>query len=213
MMFIRDDIKQFTSSLPQNVCLVIATKYLDVEEMEQLYKLGYRNFAENRVESFLTKYNALNHNDIIWHFIGHLQRNKANKIINNIDYLHSLDSLELAKLIDKKRNKPLKTFIEVSINEEQNKNGVKINDLDDFIKQVLNYKNIQLVGLMMMAIKSSDEESLRNQFAKLRAIRDHLEHKFNVNLPYLSMGMSDDYKEAILEGATHIRLGRILFKE
>lgn len=212
-MFIRDDIKQFTSSLPQNVCLVIATKYLDVEEMEQLYKLGYRNFAENRVESFLTKYNALNHNDIIWHFIGHLQRNKANKIINNIDYLHSLDSLELAKLIDKKRNKPLKTFIEVSINEEQNKNGVKINDLDDFIKQVLNYKNIQLVGLMMMAIKSSDEESLRKQFAKLRTIRDHLEHKFNVNLPYLSMGMSDDYKEAILEGATHIRLGRILFKE
>lgn len=212
-MFIRDDIKQFTSSLPQNVCLVIATKYLDVEEMEQLYKLGYRNFAENRVESFLTKYNALNHNDIIWHFIGHLQRNKANKIINNIDYLHSLDSLELAKLIDKKRNKPLKTFIEVSINEEQNKNGVKIDDLDDFIKQVLNYKNIQLVGLMMMAIKSSDEESLRKQFAKLRTIRDHLEHKFNVNLPYLSMGMSDDYKEAILEGATHIRLGRILFKE
>lgn len=212
-MFIRDDIKQFTSSLPQNVCLVIATKYLDVEEMEQLYKLGYRNFAENRVESFLTKYNALNHNDIIWHFIGHLQRNKANKIINNIDYLHSLDSLELAKLIDKKRNKPLKTFIEVSINEEQNKNGVKINDLDDFVKQVLNYKNIQLVGLMMMAIKSSDEESLRKQFAKLRTIRDHLEQKFNVNLPYLSMGMSDDYKEAILEGATHIRLGRILFKE
>ncbi len=211
-MFIRDDIKQFTSSLPQSICLVIATKYLDVEEMEKLYKLGYRNFAENRVESFLTKYNALNHNDIIWHFIGHLQRNKANKIINNIDYHHSLDSLELAKLIDKKRNKPLKTFIEVSINEEQNKNGVKINDLDDFIKQVLNYKNIQLVGLMMMAIKSSDEESLRKQFAKLRTIRDHLEHKFNVNLPYLSMGMSDDYKEAILEGATHIRLGRILFK-
>lgn len=212
-MFVRDDIKQFTSSLPQNVCLVIATKYLDVEEMEKLYKLGYRNFAENRVESFLTKYNALNHSDIIWHFIGHLQRNKANKIINNIDYLHSLDSLELAKLIDKKRNKPLKTFIEVSINEEQNKNGVKINDLDDFVKEVLNYKNIELVGLMMMAIKSSDEKSLRVQFARLRTTRDYLEQKFNVNLPYLSMGMSDDYKEAVLEGATHIRLGRILFKE
>ncbi len=212
-MIVRNDIKEFTSTIPSNIHLVIATKYLDIDEMEKLYKLGYRDFAENRVDSFLIKYNALNHKDIIWHFIGHLQCNKANKIINNIDYLHSLDSIKLARLINNKRNKPLKTFIEVSINEEQNKNGVKINDLDDFVNEVLKYKNIELVGLMMMAIKSSNDDSLRKQFARLRLIRDRLEDKFNVKLPYLSMGMSDDYKEAILEGATHIRLGRILFKE
>ena len=152
-----------------------------------------------------------NNKDIKWHFIGHLQRNKAYDVINKIDYLHSLDSLKLAKLIDQKRTSPLKCFVEVSINLEENKNGVPYYEVGNFVSELIKFKNIELVGFMMMAIKSSDENSLNNQFAKLRLLRDEIEKKLNIKIPYLSMGMSDDYKEAIKEGATHIRLGRILF--
>jgi len=84
-------------------------------------------------------------------------------------------------------------------------------EVKEFIKEVLKYNKIELVGLMMMAVKSSDNLSLQNQFAKLRILRDEIEKEFNIKLPYLSMGMSEDYKEAIKEGATHIRLGRILY--
>ena len=209
---VRFDIADFVNTLPKNVTLVAATKYLTADEMLPFLDAGVTNFGENRVESFLEKYEALKDKDIVWHFIGHLQRNKALKIINKIDYLHSLDSLELAKIIDKNRVTPLKTFIEVSINLEESKNGVPFYKVEEFLSELLKYKNIEVVGLMMMAIKNSDEESVKSQFRKLRILRDELEQKFKVKLPYLSMGMSDDYLEAIEEGATHIRLGRILLQ-
>ena len=208
---VREDIKEFLNSIPKNVTLVAATKYIGPEDMEVLLENGINNFGENRTESFLAKYTCLQCKNAIWHFIGHLQRNKAAEVINKIDYLHSLDSLKLAELIDKKREKPLKCFVEVSINLEDTKNGVPYYETRDFIKELLKFKNIELVGLMMMAVKQSDENSLDQQFAKLRILRNEIEKEFNIKLPYLSMGMSDDYKEAIKEGATHIRLGRILY--
>ena len=208
---VREDIKEFLNSLPKNVTLVAATKYVEPEDMEVLLENGINNFGENRTESFITKYTCLHSKNAIWHFIGHLQRNKAAEVINKIDYLHSLDSLKLAELIDKKREKPLKCFVEVSINLEETKNGVPYYEAMNFIKELLKFKNIELVGLMMMAVKESDENSLDQQFAKLRILRDEIENELNIKLPYLSMGMSDDYKIAIKEGATHIRLGRILY--
>ena len=208
---VRKDIKEFISSLPKNVTLVAATKYVDVDDMEVLLENGVNNFGENRTDSFLRKYNLLKNKGAIWHFIGHLQRNKASEVINKIDYLHSLDSLKLADLIEAKREKPLKVFVEVSINLEETKNGVPYYEVNNFIKELLKYKKIELVGLMMMAVKESDGLSLQNQFSKLKVLRDSLEKEFNIKLPYLSMGMSDDYKQAIKEGATHIRLGRILY--
>ena len=208
---VREDIKEFLNSIPKNVTLVAATKYIGPEDMEVLLENGINNFGENRTESFLAKYTRLPSKNAIWHFIGHLQRNKAAEVINKIDYLHSLDSLKLAELIDKKREKPLKCFVEVSINLEEAKNGVPYYKTKDFIKELLKFKNIELVGLMMMAVKESDKNSLDQQFAKLRILRNEIEKEFNIKLPYLSMGMSDDYKEAIKEGATHIRLGRILY--
>ena len=210
---IRRDIKEFVKTIPQNVTLVAATKYVGPEDMEVLLENGINNFGENRTDSFLAKYEVLQSKGAIWHFIGHLQRNKAAEVINKIDYLHSLDSLKLAELIENKREKPLKCFVEVSINLEETKNGVPYYDVESFIKKLLNFKKIELVGLMMMAVKESNENSLNQQFAKLRILRDEIEKEFNIKLPYLSMGMSDDYKEAIKEGATHIRLGRILFMQ
>ena len=210
-MKIREDIQQFISTIPSNITLVAATKYVDSNEMRSLFKNGVTNFGENRVDAFLSKYEDLKDLDVTWHFIGHLQRNKAKEIINKIDYLHSLDSLKLADEIEKYRENPLPTFVEVSINLEENKNGVPYYELEGFIKSLLKYKKIKLVGLMMMTIKVSEDKE--NQFAKLVELKKKIENNLNIKIPYLSMGMSEDYLEAIKEGATHIRLGRILFVE
>lgn len=212
-MKLRNDIKDFLKSIPNNITLLAATKYVDSFVMEEMLSVGIINFGENRVDSFLQKYEKLkNYKQIQWHFIGHLQKNKAKKIIDKIDYLHSLDSLELAKIIDTKLDHPLNCFIEVSINKEESKNGVKVEDLDNFIKVLQTFKNINIVGLMMMSIRYSDEISLNKQFEKLSILRDDLELKHNIKIPYLSMGMSDDYEVAIKHKATHIRLGRILYE-
>ena len=208
---VRKDIKEFKNSIPKDVTIVAASKYVGSEDVNVLLKAGINNIGENRVDSFLHKYEELKDKGIIWHFIGHLQRNKALEVIDKIDYLESLDSLKLAELINTHCLSPLKCFIEVSINLEENKNGVPYFEVESFIKQLLNYKNIGIVGLMMMAVSNSDHDSLCEQFKKLRLLRDDIERKLNIKLPYLSMGMSEDYQEAITEGATHIRLGRILF--
>ncbi len=208
---IRKDIKEFLQTIPSDVTVVAASKYVDINDMKHLLDAGVKDFGENRVDSFLEKYDQLKDLPIKWHFIGHLQRNKAKEVINKIDYLDSLDSLKLAELIQKDRLSPLKCLIEVSINLEENKNGVPYFELENFIKELQKYPKIQIMGLMMMSIRYSDEQALRQQFYKLRALRDEMERKLNIKLPSLSMGMSEDYKEAIEEGATHIRLGRILF--
>ena len=208
---IREDIKEFLNTLPKDVTLVAATKYGDIDDLKELYSNGVFNFGENRVDAFLNKYEALKDLDIKWHFIGHLQRNKAHLVLDKIEYLHSLDSLELAKVINRYRLSPLNCFIEVSINLEENKNGVPYYEVKEFIKECLKYPNINIVGLMMMAVSNSSEESLHTQFRKLKELKLDLEKELNISLPYLSMGMSDDYKVAICEGATHVRLGRVLF--
>ena len=210
---IRKGIKEFLNTLSKDITLVAATKYGDVDDLKELYSNGVFNFGENRVDAFLNKYEALKDLDIKWHFIGHLQRNKAHLILDKIDYLHSLDSLELVKTINKYRLSPLNCFVEVSINLEENKNGVPHYEVKDFIKECLKYPNVNIIGLMMMAVANSSEESLHNQFRKLKELKDDLEKELNISLPYLSMGMSDDYKVAVAEGATHIRLGRVLFNQ
>lgn len=209
---IRKDIKEFLTTLPKDITLVAATKYGSSDDLRELYSNGVTNFGENRVDAFLEKHESLKDLDISWHFIGHLQRNKAHLVLDKIDYLHSLDSLELASMINKYRVAPLNCFIEVSINLEENKNGVPYYEVKNFIKNCLEYKNINIVGLMMMAVSNSSIESLHNQFKKLKELQLEIQKEFNIKLPYLSMGMSDDYKVAVSEGATHIRLGRILFE-
>ena len=210
---LRSDIDEFINTIPEGVKIVAATKYVGSEEMMELYKHNIKDFGENRVDSFLRKYEELKDvSDINWHFIGHLQRNKCKDIINKIDYLHSLDSIDLAKMIEKYREKELNTFIEVSINLEENKNGVDYHNIYDFIEELKNYKKINLVGLMMMAIKNDTEDDLNDQFNRLYELKLDIEKKFNIEIPYLSMGMSDDYRSAIKNHATHIRLGRVLWK-
>ena len=212
-MHLRVDIDDFLLTIPNGVTAVAATKYVGTSEMLELYQHGIIDFGENRVEAFLEKYDNLEGITPRWHFIGHLQRNKAKKVLNKIDYLHSLDSIDLAKVIEKERETPLKCFIEVSINLEETKNGVPYMDIDSFMEKVLLYDKVELVGLMMMAVKGDSDSDILNQFERLRDLRNLLEEKYNIKLPYLSMGMSDDYRMAIEASATHIRLGRVLWKD
>ena len=203
------NVNNILNTIPSDVTLVAATKYVDSNDMKKLLECNINNFGENRVDSFLTKYVDLLDYDVTWHFIGHLQRNKAKLIIDKIEYLHSLDSLELAKMIDKLRDKPLKCFIEVNINYEENKNGVKLEDLDHFISEVIKYKNIDIIGFMCMTVKES--ENKYEQFKKLASLMESMNEKYNLHMQDMSMGMSDDYLDAIKAGSTFVRLGRILW--
>ena len=209
---LREDIDEFLKTIPSDVTVVAATKYVDSNDIRELYKHNVKNYGENRVDAFLKKYDELkNLSDIKWHFIGHLQTNKAKDVINKIDVLESLDSLKLASIIEKERTTPLDTFIEVSINLEENKNGVNYKEINQFMESVLKYKKVHVVGFMMMAIKGDKDEDILKQFKALKYLKERVEKDFNINLPYLSMGMSDDYKEAIKASTTHVRLGRILW--
>ncbi len=187
--------------------IVAATKYINYSLARDLYSYGITNFGENRVDSFLEKFNNLTDLNITWHFIGHLQKNKVKKIINKIDYLHSLDSLDLAKIINEERVDVLPTFIELKLTNNDNKYGIKKEELDDFIKELNKYPKIKIIGFMAMTDFDMTTDEKRNVFREARKLKE------KYNLEKLSMGMTDDYKIAIEEGATNVRLGRILFDE
>lgn len=190
----------------KNVKIVAATKYISEDAMRALYNAGIDNFGENRVEPFVRKHNNLKDLNATWHFIGHLQRNKAKMIINDIDYLHSLDSLDLAKIINDKREKPLNCFIELKLLEDSNKDGVLLSDLDFFIKTIReNYPKCNIVGFMAMTEPEMTNIEKKELFTRVV----ELGHIYNLH--EFSLGMSEDYKEAIESGTTYIRLGRILY--
>jgi len=191
--------------------IVAATKYGDASKIKVLYDLGIRDFGENRVQAFLEKKEALKDLDITWHFIGHLQSKKVKKMINDIDVLHSLDRLSLAEQIQKYRTTPLSCFIEVNISNEAQKQGLDISDVKAFCEKMKNYDKIHIVGLMGMAKLTPDDEEIKASFDTLRTLRDELMRDVDLSISGLSMGMSNDYPLALESGATHVRLGSILF--
>ena len=188
----------------KNVNLVVASKYISSLEILELRKLGIRNFGENRTDAFLKKYEELKDEDIVWHFIGHLQTNKAKEVINKIDYLHSLDSLKLASIINKTRNDKLKCFVEVHMTDSSTKSGVLKEELEPFLEELKKYDKVEVIGLMTMTEPEQTKEEKLRVFSDLKALAD------KYSLKELSMGMSDDYQEAIKAHATYIRLGRII---
>ena len=184
---------------------VVASKYFSVEQMKKIYNLGARHFGENYVQSLLTKKQALdNYKDITWHLIGHLQSNKTKMIINEIDYLHTLDSIKLARLIQKFRNTPLNCLIQINLEANNQKEGILLKDLSDFIQEIKKYDKINLIGFM--TIGALDNEILTEEIFK--TLND-LKMKYNLN--YTSMGMSNDYELALNYHSDFLRIGS-LFK-
>lgn len=197
----------------KGLTIVAATKYGDELDVKTLYDLGIKNIGENRVKVFLDKYDLLHDLDITWHFIGHLQSKKVKSVINKVDYLHSLDRMSLVTEIQKHRLLPLNCFLEVNISEEENKEGLDYKEVVTFYQNLVNYDKIRIVGLMGMATLTDDEDLIRKQFQKLVDLRRQINEIAEEKISYLSMGMSNDYLLAMELGATHLRLGSILFRK
>ncbi len=196
----------------EGISVVMASKYLDAEGIRTFHKAGIRDFGESRVEHFLKKAPQLEDLSFRRHFLGTLQTKKVKKLINRIDCLQSLDRAKLAKEIEKRRHEPLDCLVQVNISAERQKHGVPPEELFAFLDYLVPFTKIRVRGLMGMAELTDDEDRIRAQFAKLRRLRDEARKK-HPEVRELSMGMSGDYELALAEGATILRLGRILLRE
>ena len=192
--------------------IVAATKYVDATAMRELYKTGINDFGENRVNSFLEKYEMLADLNINWHFIGSLQTNKVKSMINKISYLHSLNSVKLASFINKYREEPLACFLEVNLTNSVSKTGLNKDEVLNVLKEISVFDKVNVIGLMTMTEPEQTDEEKLAIFNSLSNLKDELNLLGYNNIKELSMGMSDDYLLAIKANATFVRLGRILFR-
>ncbi|HBG49825.1 MAG TPA: YggS family pyridoxal phosphate-dependent enzyme [Cyanobacteria bacterium UBA9971] len=207
------NIQTYTS----NARIIAVTKYVTVDKVIEAYAAGVRDFGENKVQDAESKRAGLPEEiekNSTWHFLGHLQTNKVKKVVGVFDYIHSVDSLKLAKAISEcaaSQNIVQKMFIQVNIAKEESKSGFSPEEVEENFSEISKLDSINIVGLMTMAPFTSDFEEQRLVFRGLRELRNLLQEKFNVQLGELSMGMSNDYKIAVEEGATMVRIGQALF--
>ena len=214
---VNQKIEQACAQVNRNhseVTLIAVTKTVDIQTTSELIDLGQVHIAENRADKFLAKKAALPSKDIVWHYIGNLQRRKVKEVINEVDYFHALDSLRLADEIQKRANHVIKCFVEVNVSGEESKHGFALEEVRDFILSLQNHEFIQVVGLMTMAPFDSTSQQQHEIFKQLKQKQLEIEA---LNLSYapcheLSMGMSNDYEIAVMEGATYVRVGTALFK-
>ncbi|MDU1527956.1 MAG: YggS family pyridoxal phosphate-dependent enzyme, partial [Gemella haemolysans] len=192
------------------VKLIAVTKYVTDTRVEEAIEAGITDFAENRPQNYVERKSK--YSSKTWHLIGSLQTRKVRDVINEVDYFHALDRDSLAKEIEKRAEKEVNCFVQVNVSGEESKHGLTAEETVEFIKSLEQYSKIKVVGLMTMAPFVDDEDVLRNCFRKLRQVRDEVKALKLSYAPceFLSMGMSNDYKIAIEEGATHIRVGTAL---
>lgn len=216
----------------RDITLVVASKYATAEQVRTGYAAGLRHFGENRVQDALTKQAALANtlgDDAHWHFIGHLQKNKINKVIGRFELIHSIDSLELAEALSNKtmaqpvankalahldqlqEHKPQKILLQVNTSGETSKQGISPEHCRQQFEQFLALPGIEICGLMTMAPLEASEVQKHGVFSGLATLRDQLRREFATPLPELSMGMSQDYIPALACGATILRIGRYFF--
>lgn len=208
---LKSDLHTFTGNI------VAVTKYSTPEQMVEAYEAGLRNFGESKIQTITDKWGVLPEElikNVIWHFIGHIQTNKLKKIVGKFQLLHSVDTVKLATKINEEAenlNSTQNILLQVNISKEESKAGFYKEDLPGIFPELLTLKNININGLMTMAPFTPDTNVTRECFRGLRNLKDELETSFKHKLPELSMGMSNDYKIAIEEGSTLIRIGHMLF--
>jgi len=188
---------------PSDVTLIAVSKTFPIEAIREAYEAGQRHFGESRLQEAQPKIEALPV-DAVWHFVGHLQSNKAKRVAQLCEYLHTLESESQLKEIAKAARQ-VRGFIEVNIADEPQKTGISPQFLDGLAKTVLNYPQVQLTGLMTVGPAVDNPEESRKFFRALRELAE------TVGLSRLSMGMSHDFDVAIQEGATHVRVGTAIF--
>lgn len=202
--------------VPCKPIIIAVTKYFGVEKLIEAYDAGLRNFAENRVQDALAKFDALSDEikkNSKFHLIGHLQSNKVKKAVGKFDLIQSVDSLKLAQLISEEalsQGIVQNILLQVNNADEKGKTGFCKEQLDSDFEQIINLEGVKIEGLMNIA-PITDDETLTVLFNDLRKYKFKLEEKYKYPLNELSMGMSCDYKIALGQGSTMIRLGRRLF--
>lgn len=214
---VKKEIQTSCQKVSRDSCQVLvlgATKGRRVKGIKQAFDQGLRVIGENWVQEMVEKLPNLPR-DLRVDFIGHLQTNKANLAVRHCHLIHSVDSLRLAREIDKQGGKLGKiqdVLIQVNLTGEKSKFGFKMNKgfFQDF-EEILRLSNIKVKGLMTIEPYTKNPEEVRVIFRKLRDLRDKLERKYGFSLPELSMGMSDTFKVAVEEGTTIVRLGRAIF--
>ena len=219
-MSIVENIEKLIRELPENVKLVAVSKTKPAEQILEAYQSGHKIFAENKVQELVSKFEVLP-KDIEWHMVGHLQTNKVKYIAPFVSLIHAVDSLKLLKTIDKealKNNRVISCLLQVKIAREQSKFGLNVFELEYILgsEDFKNFNNIQILGLMGMASYTNDTGIVRDEFKKLVSIFKSIRQSYFLDKPYfkeLSMGMSTDYKIAVEEGSTMIRIGSLIFGE
>lgn len=214
---IEQNVKQLLSELPEGVELVAAAKSQTAEEIQQAIEAGIEIIGENYVQEAEAAYCAIGHK-AKWHFIGHLQRNKVKKAVELFDMIETVDSAELAREIDKRcaqSGKVMPVLIEINSGREPQKAGVFPEHAEQLVKDISDFKNVKVVGLMTMGPRFGNPEDSRSYFVAMRKIFEKLKE---LNLPgvemkYLSMGMTNSYKVALEEGANIVRIGTKIFGE
>ncbi len=196
----------------EEITVVGVTKGIDIERIIEGIKLGIHILGENRVQEAREKIPLINL-PCQWHLIGHLQKNKVKYAVKLFDMIQSVDSIELAGLLNKKLNKKIDILIEVNTSGEPQKFGIAPEKLPALIDSILGMENLNLLGLMTVGPYPVEEYRSRKAFSLLRELRDNMERRFKVKLPILSMGMTEDFEYAILEGANMLRIGRGIYGE
>jgi pyridoxal phosphate enzyme (YggS family) len=200
---------------PQGIKLVAVTKTVPVPRIREAMAAGATIFGENYVQEVRAKIEEIGKSGIEWHFIGHLQSNKAAHAVRLFDLIHAVDSLTLARDLDKRAGaagKIIDCLLEVNLSQEASKFGISKEKTPELAHACKELKNISLRGMMTMAPYTDDPEAARPYFIALRELREEIAHS-GIPLPELSMGMSSDFEKAIEEGATIVRIGTAIFGE
>ena len=218
MADIVNNINKILQEIPKNVKLVAVSKTKPIEDIKIAYDAGYKIFGENKVQELVSKYEALP-KDIEWHMIGHLQTNKVKYIAPFVSMIHAVDSEKLLKEINKqaiKNNRKINCLLQIKIAKEDTKFGLSVNEAKNIINNKNDYNNIIFSGLMGMATNTDNQEQILSEFKQLFDYFKIFKSNYFSDYQYfkeISMGMSGDYKLAISQGSTIIRVGSLIFGE
>jgi hypothetical protein len=199
---------------PKEIRLIAVSKNFSTDDINSAFENGIEDFGENKAQELISKFDVLG-NKVTWHFIGHLQKNKAKFVVRAAEYIHSVDSLSLANEINKRAgqvNKIQKILFQVKTSEEETKSGIETEEeLISIIEGSGKLKNVEPIGLMTIAPLTDSEQEIRKSFKYLRKLKDEFNRSGFKNIKELSMGMTSDFEIAIEEGATMLRIGSAIF--
>ena len=215
---IKENLKKVKSTIPEGVRLIAVSKTKPVEDLREAYEAGQRVFGENKALEMRDKHAVLP-DDIEWHFIGHLQTNKVKYIAPFVSQIHSIDSLEVLKVVEKeasKNNRVIDCLLQFHIATEETKFGLDMQEAEEILACVGTLPHVRIVGVMGMATNTDNMAQVRAEFHTLKGIYNTLKNKYFADKPEfkeVSMGMSGDYPIAIEEGSTEVRVGSAIFGE